>query len=299
MTLLPLTSPTTPLPVLELVLLLCPLPWSLDHLPACPPDLYPGDHLRPFFCSHGSPLLTAFYCLFSLYISHPCHFSAGHPPHLSAGPSVILNPFQSTPPSRVLPDWSYSLPWTWGMAHLLQKEAFCTVLNSSITHLLLAPLHCIYSSGKSFPPSFTPVSWPSCLCAPGWKAFSPLLHLTCMPPSNPSEVSLFSEPSPSPQADLGPPSLHSLTPSLGTLYPVLSLWILLSASPTGPQASWEHWLLVYSVYSAPSINALLTINKSSWISEQIGLYAFFREDLWEKSINYGSDFFVVTKPIIY
>lgn len=84
------------------------------------------------------------------------------------------------------------------------------------------------------------------------------------------------------------PLLCVLTPSLGTLYPELSLLILLSASPTRLQLLENSNSFLFSpIFSVPSTNAWLTVSTFTWINEQTGFYAFFRQDLWENPINHS------------
>lgn len=124
------------------------------------PDLYPGDGLRPFFCSHSSPFLTGFYFFFSLCISHPCYFSAGRP-CLSAGLSVNLNPFQSTPSPPcaqtdliLWPEVGGRGPWLTSF----RMKPFSECWNPSITYLLLVTILLLLFFGEviSASPSHRP-----------------------------------------------------------------------------------------------------------------------------------------------
>lgn len=141
-----------------------------------------------------------------------------------------------------------------------------------------------------------------CFVQGGQKAssFFSLLHLTCLHPSISSKASFFLETALSPQADMDIPFLCSYS----TIRHFVPWAVTVNSVCLPPPLGYKllenrDSFLLSSVFSGPSSNTWLTVNSFTWISEQTGFMHFFREDLWENSINYSSVLFVLTNLIIY
>lgn len=187
------------------------------------------------------------------------------------------------------------LPLEWSLLH--------SVLNPSITFFLLATISShlffreVISASRSHlshdPPVF--VSWverppPSSFFT--WLVCSLLIHLIL------AFLRTFPEPSGwcrSPFSVFSYPIIRHFIPCAVT---VNSL-VCVPYQATSSLRAWTppHFLL--RVHRSTKNMALLTTNKFSWINKQIVLCAFFSEDLWEKSISYGSDFFLLIILISY
>ena len=203
-------------------------------------------------------LFLSQYFVASLAYTLLIHVISQLPPPMSFSRSLCHSwPFPVHHPLPcVLPDWSYSLPWSWRMTHFLQNEAFYTVFKSiHIAHLPLATISSslffreVISASPSHlshdPPVFVPQVERPLPPPPFFTWYVPFQSIWSL---------TFLRTIPEPLGCHRSPFSAFPTPSLGTLYLVLSPWIHLSASPTRLQAPWEHWCFLdflCTQYQAP------------------------------------------------
>ena len=203
-------------------------------------------------------LFLSQYFVASLAYTLLIHVISQLPPPMSFSRSLCHSwPFPVHHPLPcVLPDWAYSLPWSWRMTHFLQNEAFYTVFKSiHIAHLPLATISSslffreVISASPSHlshdPPVFVPQVERPLPPPPFFTWYVPFQSIWSL---------TFLRTIPEPLGCHRSPFSAFPTPSLGTLYLVLSPWIHLSTSPTRLQAPWEHWCFLdflCTQYQAP------------------------------------------------